>query len=132
MILTPTYHVFRMFKHHQGAQCLNSFITDAGEAGIDEYKVPEVTESVSESADGTINITLNNLSLDDGKEVLITFDAFKASSVEASVVTGEMNAHNTFDKPEVVTTGKLDSVRITEEGIVVKLPAKSVSLLRVR
>ncbi len=132
MVLTPTYHVFRMFKHHQGSELLTSFLTGVGETGLGENMVPDVTESVSKSKDGTINVTLNNLSLDAEKEVLITFDALKASDVEASVVTGAMNAHNTFDKPDVVTTAKLDSVKITEEGIVAKLPARSVTLLRVK
>ena len=56
----------------------------------------------------------------------------KASDVEASVVTGAMNAHNTFDKPEVVTTEKLESVKIAEDGVRVVLPARSVTLLRVK
>ncbi len=43
-----------------------------------------------------------------------------------------MNAHNTFDKPEVVTTEKLESVKIAEDGIRVVLPARSVTLLRVK
>jgi alpha-N-arabinofuranosidase len=132
MVLTPTYHVFRMFKYHQGSELLTSFLTGVGETGLGENMVPDVTESVSKSKDGTINVTLNNLSLDAEKEVLIAFDALKASDVEASVVTGAMNAHNTFDKPDVVTTAKLDSVRITEEGIVAKLPARSVTLLRIK
>ncbi|MCR5520739.1 MAG: alpha-N-arabinofuranosidase, partial [Lachnospiraceae bacterium] len=132
MVLTPTYHVFRMFKYHQGSELLTSFLTGVGETGLGENRVPDVTESVSKSKDGTINVTLNNLSLDCEKEVLITFDALKASDVEASVVTGAMNAHNTFDKPEVVTTEKLESVKIAEDGIRVVLPARSVTLLRVK
>ncbi len=132
MVLTPTYHVFRMYKHHQGAQLLTSFLSEVGETGIKDYQVPEVTESVSESPDGIINVTLNNLSLESGKEVMIRFDDLKVSSVEATVVTGDMNAHNTFDKPEVVTTEKLDDVTITGEGIRVVLPAASVTLLRIK
>ena len=107
-------------------------LTGVAETGLGENMVPEVTESVSKSKDGTINVTLNNLSLEGEREVLIAFDDLKASSVEAKVVTGAMNAHNTFDKPEIVTTEKLDGVKITDEGIVVKLPARSVTLLRVR
>ena len=132
MVLTPTYHVFRMFKYHQGSELLTSFLTGVGETGLGENMVPDVTESVSKSKDGTINVTLNNLSLDAEKEVLIAFDALKASDVEASVVTGAMNAHNTFDKPEVVTTEKLESVKIAEDGIRVVLPARSVTLIRVK
>ena len=43
MIKTPTYHVFHMYRHHQGATLLNSTLTGVGETGIGEWKVPEVT-----------------------------------------------------------------------------------------
>ena len=133
MILTPTYHVFRMFKYHQGAQLVNSFITGVEEEGTgDDNKVPQVTESVSVSEDGTVNITLNNLSLESDKEVEINFDDLKVSSVEASVVTGSMNAHNTFDDAEAVTTKKLENVTVTDKGIKVVLPACSVTGIRVK
>ena len=130
MVLTPTYHVFRMYKYHQGAELLNSFLTGVDETGISEYMVPTVTESVSKSEDGKINITLNNLSLDENKEVEICFDVFETKSVEALVVTGAMNAHNTFDDTDAVKTEKLDSVRINGSSVNVVLPARSVVLLR--
>lgn len=131
MLLTPTYHVFRMFKYHQGAELLSSNLTGVSEIGLDNNMVPEVTESVS-VADGAVNITLNNLSVDDAKEVVITFDDMNISSVEASVVTGEMTAHNTFDKADVVKTEKLEGVEITDKELKVVLPACSVVLLRVK
>ncbi|MBO4847488.1 MAG: alpha-N-arabinofuranosidase [Lachnospiraceae bacterium] len=133
MILTPTYHVFRMFKYHQGAQLVNSFLTGVEQEGTgDDNKVPQVTESVSVSEDGTVNITLNNLSLESDKEVEIDFDDLKVSSVEAYVVTGAMDAHNTFDDAEVVTTKKLENVTITDKGVKVVLPACSVTGLRIK
>ncbi len=131
MLLTPTYHVFRMFKYHQDAQLLQSFLTGVDETGMGEWMVPEVTESVS-AKDGMVNITLNNLSADDAKTVEISFDELKVSSIEASVVTGAMNAHNTFENADVVKTEELKNVEITETGIKVTLPACSVVLLRVK
>ncbi len=131
MVLTPTYHVFRMFKHHQGAELLQSLLAGVNETGVGEYKVPEVTESVSVK-DGVITITLNNLSVDESKQVEIAFDELKAASVEASVVTGEMTAHNTFENSEVVNTAELKDVKITDKGLTVTLPPCSVVSLRVR
>ena len=64
--------------------------------------VPDVQESVSVSADGTVNITINNLSMDEEKELFISFMELKPENVEASIVTGEMMAHNTFDHPNAV------------------------------
>ncbi|MBR6148656.1 MAG: alpha-N-arabinofuranosidase [Lachnospiraceae bacterium] len=132
MVLTPTYHVFRMFKHHQDSQLLNSFLTGVNEAGIDEYKVPEVTESVSMSKDGTVNITLNNLTLDSDKEIDISFDELKAKDIEAFIVTGAMDAHNTFDDAEVVTTKEFKGLEADGKNIKVNLPARSVVLIRVK
>ena len=54
MIKTPTYHVMHMYRHHQGADLLESTLTGAGEIGPDEWKVPKITESVSMDKDGVI------------------------------------------------------------------------------
>ena len=132
MVLTPTYHVFRMFKYHQNAKLLNSYLTGVDETGIKDYMVPEVTESVSMNNDGIVNITLNNLSLSDGREVEISFDKLEPDVVEASVVTGEMNAHNTFEESDAVTTEKFESVEIHKNGLKVVLPPRSVVLIRVK
>ncbi len=57
MVKTPTYHVFHMYKYHQGAQLLDSFLDENGEAGDGEYRVPALQESVSVSEDGTVNVS---------------------------------------------------------------------------
>ncbi|MDE5866815.1 MAG: alpha-N-arabinofuranosidase, partial [Lachnospiraceae bacterium] len=63
MILTPTYHVFHMYRHHQGAELVESFIEGNKTIGVEaEYQVSEVMESVSVGADGVVNVTVNNLS----------------------------------------------------------------------
>ena len=62
MVKTPTYHVFHMYRHHQGAELLNSTLSGSGEVGPEEWRVPNITESVSRDGDGVITITLNNLS----------------------------------------------------------------------
>ncbi len=131
MIKTPTYHIFHMYRHHQGAQLLDSSITGAGETGIGEWKVPELTESVSRK-DGVITITVNNLSLEETRELEIQLADAKGYRVtEASVVTDEdIHAHNTFDEPERVTEKEFSDYTGTETGFTVKLPANSVVMLR--
>ena len=86
----------------------------------------------SDSKEEFRTVRLNNLSLESDAEVEICFDDLKVSSVIADVVTGAMNAHNTFDEAEVVTTKKLENVTITDKGIRVVLPACSVTGLRVK
>ena len=105
MIKTPTYHVFHMYRHHQGATLLRSDLIGAGTVGAGKNELPKVIESVSENADGVITVTLTNNSLEAAENVTIqlTDDGAAYGVCEASVVAGTMNAHNTFEAPEVVT-----------------------------
>ena len=44
MIKTPTYHVMHMYRHHQGATLLESAVTGVEEIGVEDWKVPKITE----------------------------------------------------------------------------------------
>ena len=132
MLLTPTYHVFHMYKHHQGADLLDSTLTGAGMAGPEAYEVPALQESVSEEADGTVCVTLANLSVADSYPVEIAFMRKQPREVEATVLTGEMCAKNTFEEPDTVKEERLDGVTVTERGLAFAIPACSVVSLRIR
>lgn len=133
MVLTPTYHVFHMYKYHQDAELAASSIEGSRMIGTEpEFMVPDVQESASVSADGTVNITINNLSPDEEKELFISFMELKPANVEASIVTGEMAAHNTFDHPNAVKEEAFKAFEITQDGIKAVLPPCSVVLLRVK
>ena len=65
MLRTPTYHVFHMYKYHQDADLVESYIDGVEQIGEDEkFKVPNLQESASVDKDGVMTITLNNLSID--------------------------------------------------------------------
>ena len=134
MIKTPTYHIFHMYRHHQGAALLESSLSGVSEIGIGEWKVPEITESVSRGADGIVTVTLNNLSVEKEQEIEISFAGRTTVSevVEANIVTGQMRDYNTFDAPECVKEEAFTAYEKTEEGITVKVPACSVLELRLK
>ena len=131
MIKTPTYHVMHMYRHHQGAQLLESALTGVGEAGTEAHKVPTLTESVSLGEDGIITITMNNLTLDRTEEVEVLTVEGGYHVVEARIVTGDaMDAHNTFDAPERVVEKDFADYKLTDKGLVVQMPANSVVAIR--
>lgn len=133
MIKTPTYHVFHQYRYHQGAELVDTHIADDGIIGPDEWQVPEVTESVSIDKDGIITVTLANLSADDAQDVDISFAEKKDFEVEeATVVTGEIHAHNTFEAPDEVTEEKFTGFKKTDDGLKATLPAASVTMLRIK
>lgn len=133
MIKTPTYHVMHMYRHHQGAELLESALTGVDEIGINSWKVPQIMESVSVDDDGIITITLNNLSCEASEEIEIQFAGRGYQVSEARIVAHkDMHAMNTFDKPEQVTEKVFTDYTVTDEGIQAVLPKNSVVALRVQ
>ncbi len=134
MIKTPTYYVFKMYRHHQGATLLGSDLLNAGTVGSGKNVSPKVFESVSEDADGIITITLTNNSLEAAEdvEIQLTKDGGAYNVCEASYITGAMAAHNTFEAPEVVKEEAFTAYEKTAEGLKVKLPACSVVSIRIK
>lgn len=132
MILTPTYHVFHMYRYHQNADLLESHI-ETKNIGTENYKVPDISESVSIDANGNIHITLGNLSVSESQSLEIEFVDKKAGNITASILTGKMNAHNTFEEPETVKEEAFTDYTITEKGtVLVTLPACSVLCMEIK
>lgn len=131
MIKTPTYHVMHMYRHHQGADLLESALTGVETIGVNEWKVPKLTESVSMDADGVITITMNNLSIESVEEVEVTLLEKGYKVVEAKVVTeADMHSHNTFEHPEVVVEKDFADYKVTDGGLVVTMPMNSIVEIR--
>ena len=129
MVLTPTYHVFRMFKVHQEAQLLNTDLRCEDYVN-GERKIPAISASASVDKDGKIHISLANLN--PNKAITVTCpvigDTYK--NITGEVLTaGEMNAYNTFENPGVVKPAAFNGFRQKDGVITVTMPAKSVVVL---
>lgn len=130
MILTPTYHVFHMYKYHQDADLVSSYVDGNKEIGVEEeWKVSNISESVSVSADGTINITLSNASISEDEVMEVVFAEKEIKQVKATILTQKMHAHNTFDNPEKVKEEDFDVV--VEDGKI-KFTAPACSVISIR
>lgn len=126
MILTPTYHVFKMYNCHQDAELVKSKI-DTKEIGIeDEYKVRNLTESCSVSKDGVLHITMTNLSCDEAYEIDGTISNTEIAGIDAFILTGAINDHNTFENPKCVESKVYDGVKSNGGKISFTIPAASV------
>jgi len=130
MIKTPTYHVFNMYKYHQDAELLESYV-ETKEIGDEEWKVPNLHESVSLGKDGRIHLTLNNLSVTEDCDIDAVFTETDIKGVEGTILTGEMHAHNTFEEPDAVHTERFDRVEVNGQSIKFTIPACSVLHLAV-
>ena len=87
-IETPVYHVFEMFRAHQGARALRVDVED---------------EDISASAsckDGKLLLTLANLSYSKDKEILL--DGSPTAVMLTLLAPSAPSAYNDFDAPERV------------------------------
>lgn len=131
MLLTPTYHVFDMYKAHQEATLLESFI-ETKRVGSDTNSVPNLHESVSVSQDGRINITLCNLSLNESYRIDTEIAGFKAAGIQGRILTGAIADHNTFETPEHVKPKEFGQFTTTDRGLTFEIPAVSVVSLTLK
>ena len=133
MILTPTYHVFHMYRHHQDAELVESCIDGNRMIGTGaDNQVPFLNESVSVDKDGYVNVTVANLSTKEDAPVEMSFMELMPKEITAAVLKGEMHAHNTFDEPENVKEEAFDAYEVKDGKVCFTAPACSVISFRVR
>ena len=133
MLLTPTYHVFEMYKNHQDARQLESYVETslAGEAA--ESQVPNLHISASQGPDGTVLVTAANLDDAQGAELDCALAGLgRIERVTGRVLAGAAGAHNTFDAPETVRPVALEGIELTADGFKASLPPCCVAAFEVK
>ncbi|RXI96261.1 alpha-N-arabinofuranosidase [Anaerobacillus alkaliphilus] len=133
MLLTPTYHVFEMFKVHQDATKLDVTVnSDTYE--LNGEKLPAVSASASKNASGTIHISLCNINHEAASSVNIDLRGFAGDSTKVTgrILTAEKtNEHNTFEQPDNVKPVSFENFTVTNNELTVTLPPMSVVVLTV-
>lgn len=125
MILTPTYHVFELYKGHQEAALLESYVQQDF-VGTEEAQVPAIHASASEGADDKVRITLANLSAGEAQSIRCTLNGRDFSTAAVRYLAGSMNDHNSFDEPDKVGIRTMPGIAIENGGFSVEAPACSV------
>ncbi len=131
MLLTPTYHVFEMYKVHHDATLLPLHL-NCGRYSLEGREVPSLSASASRDANGTVNISLVNIDPSGESEVLIDLRGGEFSEVAGRILHGaELNAHNTFENDETVRPGVFNGARLKKNILSLKVPPASVVVLTV-
>jgi alpha-N-arabinofuranosidase len=131
MALTPTYHVFQMYIPFQGATFLPTEITTP-DYTLGKFTVPVVSVSAARDSAGNLQLALANLDTKREVVVKVNLQGANATSAQGRVLTAKaMDAHNTPATPEQVAPVKI-SGRKESGALVIRLPAKSVSVVRLQ
>jgi alpha-N-arabinofuranosidase len=129
MLLTPTYHVFEMFKVHHDATLLPIEI-DAPDYTLGADSIPALSASASRDAQGAVHITLCNTDPHNSLKLACALRGNTATQVSGRVLTADtMQAHNTFDAPETIQPTALKGLSLQGDTLTVTLPSKSVAVI---
>ena len=129
VVLTPTYHVFRMLSAHQDAVLLKTELSTANLTGT-QQAIPQVSASASKDSKGVVHVSLVNTDPDQSVTVSVALDGIQPKSVSGEILTApSMTSHNTFDAPAAVSPKPFTGASLTAGALSATLPPLSVVML---
>lgn len=133
MILTPTYHVFDMYKVHQDAERLATNYSGA-DYEMDGEKIPQVSVTASKDQDGKIHVSLCNVSHAEQSDVTIQLRGLSGAVskiVGRQLASDSLDAHNTFESPETLKPADFHAFEQEGDVLRAKLAPMSVTVLEI-
>jgi alpha-N-arabinofuranosidase len=129
MVLTPTYHVFDLFKVHQEAKLLPvQFISPDYENG--KEKIPALNISASKDSNGVVHITFVNLDPNKSIKLRTTLQTINWSKVDGLILSSpKITDVNSFDNPDFVKPVIFNGANKEAGDLVLNMPAKSIVML---
>ena len=131
MLLTPTYHVFRMYVPFQDATFV-PIAFDRGSYTHGDITLPRVDAIAGKDAAGTLWVAITNLDPARPIEVSVTLGGITGRTVAGETLTATaVDSVNTFEAPNTVAP-KPVSAKVQGDRLSVTLEPKSVTVLSVR
>jgi alpha-N-arabinofuranosidase len=127
MLLTPTYHVFHMYKPFRGATALpvsaSANLAEAAEGAF-------LSVSAARGTDGRLHIAVANTDPRETQHVTFKVTGVVPRGFSGQILTAtEMDAHNTFARREAVKPAAFNSARVQQGAVQFDVPAKSIIVL---
>ncbi len=132
MIRTPTYHVFEMYKVHHNATLIPLDLQCESYTLGDE-SIPGLSASASKDRAGRIHISLCNFHPRRTVNLTCQVRGAEVTEVTGRILTADsINAHNTFDEPNVVVPAAFGGATLEGNVLSVRLPARCVVVLELQ
>jgi len=132
MILTPTYHVFDLYKVHQDAKHLPIKFSSP-EYTVGNNKIPALNVSASQDSTGAVHISLVNLDPKNKISLTTDLDGLKWSTVNGQILTSaKLTDINTFSNPDKIHNTKFSGAKKSGNQLKIDLPAQSIVVLELK
>jgi alpha-N-arabinofuranosidase len=132
MVLTPTYHVFEMYKVHQDATSIPIEMASPPYR-LGDATVPALHVSASRDKAGRLHVSIVNLDPNRAAQVSMTIAGASPTTVTGRVLTAAtVNAVNTFDAPETVKPVPMTGLTLQRGQLTLNIPSKSVVVVEIQ
>lgn len=129
MLLTPTYHVMRMYAVHQDAQLIPLDFVSPQYIHQNEA-LPAVSASASKAQDGKTHFSLVNIDSKNAHSVEIDVSDLGLNTVTGEILkSAKLQDHNTFDNPNKVKPGSFKEAKLEGGKLQLSIPPFSVVVL---
>jgi alpha-N-arabinofuranosidase len=130
MLLTPTYHVMKMYTvHHDATLIPLAFVSP--QYIFDNQELPAVSASASRNAAGEVHVSLVNIDSKTAHAIEIDLSGYELAQVSGEILTAEsLQAHNTFEAPQTVSTTTFRDFKLNQGKVSLSLPPFSVVVLK--
>lgn len=128
MLLTPTYHVFKMYLPFQDATLLPVTL-DTGRYQHSDVTLPRLDAVAAKGADGKVYLSLINLDPSRPAEIDVAALGFKVKSASGeTLAASRFDAINTYEAPQTVVPKAIVS-KVSNGKAMVRLAPASVTVL---
>ena len=132
MLLTPTYHVFDLYKVHQDAKWLPMQI-NGPDYTVDGQKIPALNVSASQDSTGVVHISLVNLDPKNNISIRTALNGISWKTVTGQIITSaKFTDINTFEKPDAISITAFKDAKKEGNDLLVNLPKLSVVVLELK
>ena len=132
MILTPTYHIFDMYKVHHDAKLLPvKFVSPDYE--LDNKKMAAVNISASLDSTGAIHISFVNLDPNKKISISTSFAGVNWKTISGQILTSQkVTDINSFEKPDNIKIASFSGAKKVGDQLQVELPAQSIVMVELK
>jgi alpha-L-arabinofuranosidase len=129
MLLTPTYHVMKMFRVHHDAALLPMDAVVCGYASGDE-SLPAISASASADPQGIVHLSLVNIDMAKSQEISVILKGGEFNQVHGSMLCStHPDDHNSFVDPVRVSTKPFEDMHLADNRLELVMPPCSVAVL---
>lgn len=132
MLLTPTYHIMKMYTVHHDAQLLP--LTFESELyTYNNETLPAISASASKDKNGLVHISLVNIDSKKENKIEINIKDLGVKNITGSILSSsKLQDHNTFDNPAKIQPKEFKNFKVKKGVLEIELPPFSVVVLEAK